>query len=316
MVSSGASSRPKKMNGTAMGLPSPRECIRTLSLLSALGWLTPAQAHDFWIEPASFRPAVGTEVPLRLFVGQDFVGEPTVYLPDTFERYVVVGPDGERHIAGIPGDDPAGRFTVVRPGAHVVAYRSTLFTVTFDTPAEFEQYLEKEGLERVKTWRAKKAPTRQVIRENYSRSAKSLVLAGRPDAHAESATATGLMTGRTSTASRASDSSRGPRLDPVADRVLGLRLELVAEKNPALTPRVPLRLLYEGRPLADALVVAFNQAEPLKKLKARTDRDGRVQFDFNRRGVWLVTSVHMFPAPARAGADWESVWASLTFERP
>jgi len=274
--------------------------MRLLSVIAALLLVPKAAAHDFWIEPASFRPAVGTDVPLRLLVGQDFAGEPTVYLPDTFERYAVVGPDGERNIPGIPGDDPAGRFTAARPGAYVVVFRSARFTTTFDTPAEFEKYLEKEGLERVKTLRAYDsmdgggraapgaaagtAPKRKVIRENYSRSAKSLVVAGRPGAH--------------------------------ADRVLGLHLELVAEKNPYTTARVPLRLLYQGRPLADALVVAFNKAEPLKKQRARTDKHGRVQLDFNRRGTWLVTSVHMFPAPAGTNADWESVWASLTFERP
>lgn len=270
-----------------MGLTSPREFNRNrfwLSVFVLLALAAPAAAHDFWIEPASFRPAVGAKVPLRLFVGQDFAGEPTVYLPDTFERYVVVGPDGEKNITGTPGDDPAGQFTPARPGLHVVAYRSTLFTVTFDTLAEFEKYLETEGLERVKTLRAFGAPKGKFIRENYSRSAKSLVVAGKPGA--------------------------------AADRALGLRLELVAEKNPYLTARVPLRLIYEGKPLADALVAAFNKAEPLKKQKIRTDQDGRVVLDVGRRGAWLVTAVHIFPAPSGTRADWESVWASLTFERP
>jgi len=267
----------------------PREFIRIAGLLSGLAALlllpaAPVAAHDFWIEPASFRPAVGSKVPLRLFVGMDFAGATTVYLPDTFERYVAVGPDGEKHIPGVLGDDPAGHFVVTRPGPYIVAYRSTHFTVTFDALAEFEQYLEKEGLERIRTLHAFGPPRGKVIRELYSRSAKALVLAGKPAA--------------------------------TADRALGLRLELIAEKNPYLAARVPVRLLYEGQPLEGALVVAFNKAEPLKKLKARTDKDGRVQLEFMRPGIWLVTSVHMFPASAKSGADWESVWASLTFERP
>ncbi len=268
---------------------SPREFNRIhrwLSVVALLAFAPPVLAHDFWIEPANFRPAVDSKVSLRLFVGMDFAGEPTVYLPDTFERYVVVGPDGEKNIPGTLGDDPAGQFTVTRPGPYIVAYRSTLFTVTFDTLAEFEKYLETEGLERIKTLRAFGSPKGKFIREHYSRSAKSLVMVGRPDAKAS------------------------------ADRVLGLRLELVAEKNPYVTSRVPLRLLYEGKSLEGALVVAFNKAEPLKKLKARTDKNGRVQLEFTRPGTWLVTAVHMFPAPPKAGADWESVWASLTFERP
>ncbi len=258
--------------------------MRLLSVVVGLLLAPGAVAHDFWIEPGNFRPAVGAKVPLRLFVGMDFAGQATVYLPDTFERYSSIGPDGERNIPGTLGDDPAGQFTVSRPGPYIVAYRSTLFTVTFDTLTEFEQYLEKEGLERVKTLHAYGAPKGKVIRENYSRSAKSLVVAGQPGA--------------------------------AADRALGLRLELIAEKNPYTTARVPLRLLYEGKPLANALVVAFNKAEPLKKQKARTDKDGRAQLDFSRPGTWLVTSVHMFPAPPKTNADWESVWASLTFERP
>ena len=102
-----------------------------------------------------------------------------------------------------------------------------------------------------------------------------------------------------------------------ADWVLGLRIELVAEKSPyAGNAPIPFRLLYENRPLAGALVAVFNKAAPLDKLKARTDRDGRVTFDIKRGGTWLVTAVHMIPAPSGSDAQWESIWASLSFERP
>jgi uncharacterized GH25 family protein len=48
----------------------------------------------------------------------------------------------------------------------------------------------------------------------------------------------------------------------------------------------------------------------------RTDAAGRVRVPLSRSGVWLVKAVHMIPAPAGADADWESIWASLTFELP
>jgi hypothetical protein len=41
-----------------------------------------------------------------------------------------------------------------------------------------------------------------------------------------------------------------------------------------------------------------------------------VSFDLDAAGRWLVTAVHMVPAPAASGADWESVWASLAFALP
>jgi uncharacterized GH25 family protein len=100
-----------------------------------------------------------------------------------------------------------------------------------------------------------------------------------------------------------------------------LRLELVAETSPKkLRPNrggpLPVRLVYEGKLLAGALVVAMNRDEPEKPISSRTDRSGRVLLALPRGGVWLVKAVHMIPAPAASGADWESLWASLTFEAP
>ncbi len=67
---------------------------------------------------------------------------------------------------------------------------------------------------------------------------------------------------------------------------------------------VRFRVLYEGKPLAAST------------LALRSGADGRVSFRLPRRGVWLVKVVHMVPAPNGTGADWESLWASLTFEVP
>lgn len=264
-----------------------RQCnlriFATLSLVATLA-AAPVHAHDFWIEPASFRPGAGREVPLAIYVGQDFKGESVIYLPDLFERYVYIGPKGERAVPGIPGDD-AGRIPAIDAGLTVVGYRSIRDRVTFDTPEEFAAYLEKEGMERIAV-SSKRRADRRPIAEVYSRAAKSLLYAG-------------------------------PVREGPADRSLGFRMELIAERNPyALHPggSLPVRLVYEDRPLEGALVVAFTRDRPHEKLRARTDKQGRVNLALDRPGVWLVTSVHMVRAPPRSNADWESTWASLTFE--
>jgi uncharacterized GH25 family protein len=269
-----------------------REFSRILSSLTFMACLNSplASAHDFWIEPGDFRPKAGAKVPLKLYVGQDFKGDSVIYLPELFERYAAIGPDGENRIAGTPGDDPAGRFTAGKTGVIVVAYRGTVTDVTFDSRKEFESYLDKEGLERVRALPDyARLTAKPPIRENYSRCAKSLVAVGPIDPKAP------------------------------ADRAVGLTLELVAERNPYTLARgepLPVRLLHNGKPLAEALIIAFNKAEPTKKIKVRTDRDGRAALKLDRPGTWLVTSVHMFPASRFARAHWESLWASLTFELP
>ena len=102
------------------------------------------------------------------------------------------------------------------------------------------------------------------------------------------------------------------------DRVLGLELELVPEKNPyALKPgeSLPVRLLHRGKPLAGALVVAISKASPEDRIAIRSDGGGRAELRLDRPGLWMVKAVHMIPAPAGSAADWESLWASLTFEK-
>jgi uncharacterized GH25 family protein len=109
----------------------------------------------------------------------------------------------------------------------------------------------------------------------------------------------------------------GPASEAVGDRRLGFTLELVAERNPyALRAGqdLPVRLTYENRPLAGALVVAMDRLNPSEKLTAHTDNDGRVRFRLRPGGMWLIKAVHMVPAPAGANAEWASFWASLTFE--
>lgn len=237
----------------------------------------PLLAHDFWIEPSTYSPEVGATVELALRVGEGFRGDPVPRVPGRILRFVLLSPSGETPVDGVA--------RVSEPGLLVVGYRSNVSRVDLEAE-KFEQYLKEEGLERIVAERARRGESGKPSREIYSRCAKSLLSAG-----------------------GAGKSGR--------DRELGFPLELVSEKNPyAFTTggTFPLRLEYAGSPLAGALVVALNRDAPGKPLSARTDAEGRVSFALARPGAWLVKAVHMVPAPADSGADWESLWASLTFE--
>jgi hypothetical protein len=241
-------------------------------------------AHDLWIEPTTFSPEPGAIVGARLRVGQDFLGDPVPRDPALIDEFVVVDNEGRRPLVGRAGADPAGLLRVAAPGLLIVGYSSHPSVLDL-TAEKFNQYLKEEGLDAVAALRARRGQTGGA-REIFSRCAKSLVLAGPPDA------------------------TQG-------DRSLGFTLELTAARNPYTMPpgqELPVRLTYEGRPLTGALVVAISRANPSDKLTARSNRDGRVRFRLTRPGAWLIKAVHMIEAPAGTGADWASYWASLTFE--
>jgi uncharacterized GH25 family protein len=269
-------------------MPSPKLFVPALLILLLAS--SALEAHDLWIEPGAFTPAPGQRVAVRLRVGQGFRGDPVPRDPRLIERFAALGAQGgETAIPGVPNTEPAGFVSFPSTGFRTLVYDSRREPVELDG-AKFEEYLREEGREKVISLRKERGQSAAPGREVYSRCAKALVAVG------------GKAAGE-----------RG------YDRVAGLPLELVPEKSPyALTGggELPVRLLYQGKPLEDVLVVALQKGRAGEAVSARSDRKGRVALRLDRPGAWLVKAVHMIPAPKEAGADWESFWASLTFEIP
>ena len=258
----------------------------TCLILVALAWgRVSLAAHEFWIFPTTFFPEAGQVVGLRLRVGENWIGDPVPGSAALTSAFVVHDAASRKPVVGRDGGDPAGLIRVATPGTIVVGYHSrpSVIDVTAD---KFNQYLREEGLDAIAAVRARRNQTGDGAREMFSRCAKSLI-------------------------------QSGPASADQGDRPLGFTLELIAERNPyaaAMDQDLPIRLLYQDRPLRGALVTAVNRAHPSEKLTARTDDDGRVRFALRQGGMWLVKAVHAVPAPAGSGAEWESYWASLTFE--
>ena len=263
-----------------------RAILRLFAVLATAALsFTPLLAHDMWIEPSTFAPQAGEIVALKLRVGQDLLGDPLPRDSSLINQFIFEDAEGRKPVVGRDGRDPAGFLRVASPGLLIVGYRSNPSAVEL-TAEKFNQYLKEEGLDQVAAARAQRNQTTAKAHEIFSRCAKSLVLSGSPQA------------------------GQG-------DRSLGFTLELVAERNPYTarsTEDLPFRLTYENRPLAGALVVAMNRLNPAEKVAARTGKDGRVRLRLRPGGMWLVKAVHMIPAPAGSNAEWQSFWASLTFE--
>ena len=248
---------------------------------------TPLLAHDMWIEPTTFSPRVGEIIGVKLRVGQDMLGDPLPRDSSHIMQFLFEDGEGSKPVIGRDGNDPAGFLRVAEPGLLVIGYRSNPSAVELP-PEKFNQYLKDEGLDDIAAVRAARHQSGASAHEAFARCAKSLVLAG-------------------------------PPTDKQGDRRLGFTLELVAEKNPYTISNggeLPVRLTYEKRPLAGALVVAMNRSSPSAKVALRTDKDGRVRFRLGSSGMWLIKAVHMIQAPAGGNAEWASFWASITFDLP
>lgn len=280
--------------------------LLTIALASAT-----AHAHDFWIQASSFAPPVNTQVQFDLRVGDDYPGESLPRNPKGFEKFIVVGPGvggAERAVVGTPGQQPAGAVRFTEPGVYTVGYRSIPTAVEIEA-AKFELYLTEKGLKRAKEARAASGATGEPGREVFSRCAKALVTVGSGEAEHSKALGEGF------------------------DRALGMRLELIAVTNPATMTGggdFTATLVYEGAPREGVLVTAVSATNPTPtaKLSAVTDSQGRVSFKLSSPGLWVLNAVEMVPAKPDtkaspkpdatpvAKADWESLWASLTFELP
>ena len=240
-----------------------------------------ASAHDFWIEPGTFRPQSGEHVAISLRVGEPFDGIEVARRTSRLKRFVLVH-HGEAQVTGREGALPAG---IVRPsgkGLQVIALESHPSFHRMK-PARFAAYLEHEGLDSVSA-RFDAEGTQGLVAERFKRCARSLVHVG--------------------------DSGEG------SDRAVGLPLVLVAEVNPytlGIGAELPMVLLYRGQPLSDAAVVATPASAPDHPVQGRTDGQGRFTLRVESSGAWLVTAIHMIESES-PDADWDSFWASLTFE--
>jgi uncharacterized GH25 family protein len=263
------------------GKPASRLIATIAAVLLATGDL---HAHDFWIEPSTFHPAPGVIVAVGLRVGQDFVGDPVPRLSSSIEQFFVRQGGDMQPINGMENIDPAGWLRADGEATAVIAYRSaSSFT---ELPADkFEDYLRQEGLDRIIVARTQRKERDKPGKERFYRYAKA------------------LLTGKA-----ASDAAIKP---------LGFAYEIVPDADPTvLSATFGGRALYNGKPLAGALVVAMLHSDPSVRLTARSDERGAFSFQMPRAGVWLIKSVHMVRAWFFSDADWESLWASLTFEAP
>jgi hypothetical protein len=234
--------------------------------------------HDLYLMPQNFRPAAGEATLISAHTGDSF---PFSEQPVDPARLTSL-PANEWRMLG-----KATHATMqVQPGSQYFGVFTKPRFLEMEA-AKFIDYLKEEGL--TTQLEAYSAMTGK-SREMYSKFAKTYIVAGQ---------------------------SSGNFSTP-----LGLKIEIVPQADPShLKPgdELPVQLLFDGTPLADIQMEIATSRDPRTKsvlTKAgRTNSKGMLSIPVPASGKIRLHAVAMKRVKAETH-DWESYWASLTFEVP
>lgn len=249
---------------------------------------TPAPAHDFWIQPERFAAEAGQPLPITLKVGDGAEQQRSPIPLRRITKFGVMSASGfaDQRAALSLGQGAADATLALPSGTHVVVLETDNGGRSRLPADRFNAYLEDEGLTPILEHRRRAGLTGVGGSERYGRRAKAIVRLG---AGASAAT-----------------------------RAIGMTLEIVPQVDPYAADRgdpLPVQVRYEGAPLAGALVKLTRLDDGAVRETHRTDGDGRAVFTAGD-GAWRLTTVWSKPLPAGEDADFETVFASLTFGAP
>jgi hypothetical protein len=189
------------------------------------------------------------------------------------------------------GDRPMLALPLRGAGGHLLVLDRVPAYVELE-PEKFDSYLQEEGLGHIVPERARLGEAAKPGRERYRRNLKALFQVG-------------------------------TTRDDTATRTVGQTLELVPDRDPSFAApgdTLTVRITFRGAPVSGLAVDALSRgasADGVSSVYARrytTDRDGKVAIAIDRRGAWLVRTVHMTRCETECeDADWDSYWAAYSF---
>lgn len=273
-----------------------RICVLLSALLPEICGTSACQAHDFWVQPNEYWPRPDTVIPMTLQVGHGPFRQRSPIQLSRIVRFTATAPDGTQidlrgnlHLGGTAQD---ADLLFHAPGAYVLVLETDDRAQSHLPAIRFNDYLKAEGLTAAIAWRERMHRMGADGSERYSRRAKSIMQVGLPGAGSQAE----------------------------VTRPLGLPLEIVPEVSPYAQPRpamFPVRVIYEGQPLAGALLKLTNLAQDAVPLETHlTDRAGRATFAMPGQGAWLLNVIWTKTLPPSRETDFETVFSSLSFGFP
>lgn len=262
--------------------------LLTFLLCVALCWS--ADAHDLFLKFDGYFLKPNSAAIARLFSGTFRFSENAV-ARDRFVDASIVKPDGSRTpIAAADWRDQANKATLKLQTGEAGTYVAGIYLKPRELTLkarEFNEYLQHDGIPDTLAERRRNKELGKDSHERYSKHVKALFQVG------------DKQTGNFKT-------------------VFGHPVEIVPQQNPySLKVGDTLEVLCQkdGQPVVNQFVMAGRETnnQHIKAPNLRTDQNGIARVRLTGAGKWYVKFIHMAKLN-EAGLDYESKWASLTFE--
>ena len=244
--------------------------------------------HDLYVLPSLFHVQAGATIRVAFHNGDSFPDSEVAPVIARLHDAKLVSAKGSEPVRNlhVAGKETLGDVVVPAGGSLQLAVATVPNLISLDA-GKFLEYLKEEGLAEVIAWRVKHGETDKPGRERYTKFAKSLL-----------------------------NTDAG---DSFFAQPLGFPIEILPLVNPSKLHRgdkLPVKVMFRGSAAAGFQIEAaraFNGNSQTTVI-GRTGKDGRIDVPIDRAGQWRLHSLHMERCADPQAADWESFWASLTFE--
>lgn len=267
-----------------MGKVNHRRSIQILALLAA----APLAAHDLYLMPESFVTQPGAQLRVVFQNGDEFPVASANVQPNRLRNTRLLSKAGSAAFENVTAEKSRTTATVRVPGAgHAILTSNTIPNFIELDAAKFRSYLEHENLTEAIAWRDAHGEANKPGRERYSKYVKALIRAGASDDYFKQTT--------------------------------GLTIEIIPQADPYAIrtgQTLPVVVLFRGKPAVNIAVESAWLENGKAKMETigRTDNQGRITIPVKATGPHRLHAIAMERCAEPKAADWESFWASLTFE--
>lgn len=265
-----------------------RAALATLALVLVATGI--ASAHDMFIKPTRYFAPENSEVRVRLLNGTFTLSENSIARNRLADASVLT-PRGRVQLDtaewGVRGDTSTFHIHTRSAGTYVIGVSTKPNDIDLSAD-DFNLYLEADGIPDVLAARRSAGELNRPARERYHKHVKAFIQVG--DA----------------------------RSDHYAT-AMGYPAELMPMENPYSLQRgatLRVRTLVDGQPMANQFVLyggtAANDTQ-MEQKSVRSDAQGIASIPLTASGVYYVKFINMARVN-RDGLDYESKWATITFQ--